>query len=235
MDWLREILSRCGALLERKQLDHDLDDELRAHLELAIEENLRRGMTETDARTAALRAFGSLTQIKESYRQQRAIPFLEVLAQDLRYGWRRLRMSPGFTLIAVLTLAIGIGANTAIFTLVQKILLRSLPVADPSRLYRIGDRTTCCYYDGFESDTGDFDLFSYDLYRNFRQSAPEFEQLTAVQAGGRGTACASETSGPDPSARNLCRETISPRSGSARMQGVYSASAMIKRARHRWW
>ena len=83
MDWLREILSRCGALLERKQLDHDLDDELRAHLELAIEENLRRGMTETDARTSALRAFGGLTQIKETYRQQRAIPFLEVLAQDL--------------------------------------------------------------------------------------------------------------------------------------------------------
>jgi predicted permease len=186
MDWLREIFSRFGALLTRRRLDHDLDDELYAHLDLAIEENLRRGMSQSEARTAALRAFGGLTQIKETYRVQRTIPFLEVLAQDLRYGWRRLRMSPGFTLIAVLTLAIGVGANTAIFTLVQGILLRSLPVADPSRLYRIGDRTTCCYYDGFESDTGDFDLFSYDLYRNFKQSAPEFEQLAAVQAGGSG-------------------------------------------------
>jgi len=186
LDWLRELLSRCGALLRKKQLDQDLDDEFEAHLELAIEENLRRGMTEPEARTTALRAFGGIAQTRETYRVQRGIPFLEVLIQDVRYAMRRLRASPGFTSIAVLTLALGIGANTAIFTLVQGILLRSLPVADPSRLYRIGDRTTCCYWADFESDSGDFDLFSYELYQQFKQAAPEFEQLAAVQAGGSG-------------------------------------------------
>ena len=102
----------------------------------------------------------------------------------LFYALRRLRRSPGFTTVVVLTLALGIGANTAIFTLVQQILLRSLPVADPSRLYRIGDRIHCCYFDSFESDDGDFDLFSYDLFKRFQSAAPEFDQLAAVQAGG---------------------------------------------------
>ena len=107
-----------------------------------------------------------------------------MLAQDIRYALRQLRNSPGFALTAILTLALGIGANTAIFTLVHSILLRSLPVTDPSRLYRIGDRQDCCYYDTFQNDDGDFDLFSYDLYLHLKQSAPEFEQLAAVEAGG---------------------------------------------------
>src|SRR5260370_42325325 len=114
------------------------------------------------------------------------MPFLEVLAQDTRYAIRQLRKSPGFTLTAVITLALGIGANTAIFTLVQGILLRSLPVNDPSRLYRIGDKNDCCYYENYQNDNGDFDLFSYDLYLHLKQAAPEFEQLAAVEAGGNG-------------------------------------------------
>jgi predicted permease len=103
--------------------------------------------------------------------------------QDMRYAVRQLRKSPGFALTAILTLALGIGANTAIFTLVQGILLRSLPVADPSNLYRIGDTDDCCVNGGFVGDNGDFDIFSYDLYQHFRKSAPEFEQLAAVQSG----------------------------------------------------
>lgn len=186
MDFIRILISRCAALFGRKKLDADLDEELRLHIDLAVDENLKRGMTPQQARTAALKEFGGMTQTSEDYRLQRGLPFLEILAQDVRYALRQLRKSPGFTLTAVITLALGIGANTAIFTLVQGILLRSLPVADPSRLYRIGDKDDCCYFDSFQNDNGDFDLFSYDLYLHMKQSAPEFEQLAAVQAGGNG-------------------------------------------------
>jgi predicted permease len=106
------------------------------------------------------------------------------LWQDIRYALRQLRKSPGFTLTAVLTLALGLGANTAIFTLVHGILLRSLPVVDPAQLYRIGDTDDCCVEGGFpDSDTGDYSIFSYDLYLHLKNSTPEFEQLAAVQAG----------------------------------------------------
>jgi len=108
---------------------------------------------------------------------------LNTFPQDLRYALRQLRKSPGFTLTAVITLALGIGANAAIFTLVQGILLRSLPVADPSQLYRIGDTDDCCVNGGFVGENGDFDIFSYDLYLHLKHEAPEFQQLAAVEAG----------------------------------------------------
>src|SRR5580704_12011912 len=111
---------------------------------------------------------------------------METLFQNLHYALRQLRKSPGFTITAVITLALGIGANTAIFTLVHGILLRSLPVADPARLYRIGDTDDCCVEGGFAGDagnTGDFPIFSYDLFQYLKASAPEFEQLAAVEAG----------------------------------------------------
>ncbi|HEX4021738.1 MAG TPA: ABC transporter permease [Acidobacteriaceae bacterium] len=104
------------------------------------------------------------------------------LWHDVRYALRQLRNSPGFAITAVLTLALGIGANTAIFTLVHAILIRSLPVGDPSQLYRIGDLDDCCVNGGFINENGDFDLFSYDLYKHLRDSAPEFSQLAAMQA-----------------------------------------------------
>lgn len=102
---------------------------------------------------------------------------------DLSFALRQLRKFPGFTTTVILTLALGIGANTAIFTLVHAVLLRSLPVDDPSSLYRVGDRDDCCVEGGFLNDDGDFDIFSYEMYLRFREAAPEFEQLAAFQAG----------------------------------------------------
>lgn len=111
---------------------------------------------------------------------------MQSLFQNVRYALRQLRKSPGFTLTAVLTIALGIGANTAIFTLVNGILLRSLPVADSSTLYRVGDTGDCCVEGGFPGDaskTGDFSIFSTALYDHLRNNTPEFESLAAMQAG----------------------------------------------------
>src|SRR5215831_19347710 len=102
---------------------------------------------------------------------------------DFKRAFRQFRKSPGFAATVILTISLGIGANTAIFTLVHAILLKSLPVADPRSLYRIGDRDDCCVNGGFINDVGDFDIFSYDLYRHFQDSTPEFEQLAAFQSG----------------------------------------------------
>jgi len=102
------------------------------------------------------------------------------LWQDLRYGWRILAKSPGFTIVAVLTLALGIGANTAIFTLVDAVMLRSLPVASPKQLYRLGDRENCCVLGGFQDDWA---IYSYSLYKQFRDHTPEFSEMAALQGG----------------------------------------------------
>jgi predicted permease len=102
---------------------------------------------------------------------------------DIKFALRQFSKAPGFAATVILTIALGIGANTAIFTLVHAILLKSLPVANPASLYRIGDLDDCCVNGGFINDNGDFDLFSYDLYREFQNNTPEFEQLAAFQSG----------------------------------------------------
>src|SRR5713101_8828117 len=123
----RVFIHRVAALFRHDHLEDDMDAELRSHLEMAVELNLRKGMTASDARREALRAFGGVDQIKEICRDQRGLPAVETALQDLRFGFRMLRRSPGFSTLAVLCLTLGIGANAAVFTWIEGILLRPFP------------------------------------------------------------------------------------------------------------
>ena len=137
MTWLRETVSRMAALFRKGRLERELAEELRGHLEMLAEENAHRGMTPEEARYAALRSFGGVEQAKESYREQRGLPAVETLTQDIRSGLTQLRRNPVFAAVAILTLALGIGANTAIFSVVYAVLLKPLPFRSPGQLVRV--------------------------------------------------------------------------------------------------
>ena len=126
-EFLGTFIGRLAALFRRRRLEDDLDEELRSHLEMAVERNLGKGMSAEDARREALRSFGGVEQTKESYRDQRGLPMIETTLQDLRFGLRMLRRSPGFSILAILCLTLGIGANAAVFSWVEGILFRPYP------------------------------------------------------------------------------------------------------------
>ncbi len=123
----RMFLYRLAALFRHRHLEDDLDAELRSHMEMAIELNLQKGMSAEDARREALRSFGGVEQTKEIYRDQRGLPMIETALQDLRFGLRMLRRSPGFSILAILCLTLGIGANAAVFSWIEGILFRPYP------------------------------------------------------------------------------------------------------------
>ncbi len=134
MRWQQEISFIVRRFIHRRRAERELDEEIRAHLEMEIEQNIADGMSPEEARLAARRSFGSVALAKEDSRTMWGFGSLEILWQDLRYSLRMMLKNPGFTMIAVLTLSLGIGANTAIFTLLDKVLIRTLPVEQPHQL-----------------------------------------------------------------------------------------------------
>ena len=160
-----------------------LREEMEGHVAMQAEENVRAGMTPTEARRQAVLKLGAVEAIREQYREEEGLPQLEHLLHDVRYALRQLRKSPGFTATAVITLALGIGATTAIFTLVHQVMLKSLPVTNPDELWRIGDKIRCCNWGGYTRATTAIISFSWEAYKNFREHTPEFVDLAALQAG----------------------------------------------------
>ncbi|HVT98494.1 MAG TPA: ABC transporter permease, partial [Acidobacteriaceae bacterium] len=171
-------------MFSRKRRYQELSESMREHLTERVDHLVSEGVPRKEAEFQARREFGNATRIEEQSREVWQWPRLDSLSADLKYALRQMKRSPGFAMVVIVTLALGIGANTAVFTLVYGILLRSLPVADPSHLVRIGDRDDCCYWNTVQNEDGDFDLFSYDAYRQMKAAAPEFEQLAAIEAGG---------------------------------------------------
>jgi macrolide transport system ATP-binding/permease protein len=165
----------------RRNSELRLREEMEQHLALQTEENICAGMKPEEARRQAVLKFGPAEAIQESYHAEAGLPLIERLLQDVRYALRRLRRAPVFTVTATLTLALGIGATTSIFTLVHAVLLKSLPVSKPDQLVRLGKEADCCVQGGYFRDK-DYSLVSYELYTHFRNKTKGFEVIRAIDA-----------------------------------------------------
>jgi predicted permease len=180
MRTLKRFLRRIASWATKRQDEERLRQEIEEHLALQAADNVRAGLSHEAARRQAALQFGAVESMKETYREQRGLPSMERLIQDVRLAVRRLRMAPAFTISSVLTLALGIGATTSIFSLVHAVLLKSLPVANPAELYRLGRESHCCYIGGF-SQKDEWSIVSYDLYKYLRDNTPGFSELAAFQ------------------------------------------------------
>ncbi|MGB7466659.1 MAG: ABC transporter permease [Candidatus Acidiferrum sp.] len=176
MKTVRSLIHRLRGLFRKEQLDRDMSDELAAHLEMHIADNVRAGMSPEEARRAALMQLGGMEQTKESMRERRSVPLLETVLHDVRFGLRMLRKSPGFTAVAVLTLALGIGANVAIFTLINGLILRPLPYPQPDRVVQVDRQMKEGPYYGMS-------LMEFRVYQRQNQT---FECLAAYDMLGSG-------------------------------------------------
>ena len=174
---LRAWLLRLAALFDKERRDRELADEMEAHLLLHIEENMRGGMSPEEARREAKIKLGGIEQTKENYRARRGLPILENFLRDLRFGARTLRKNPGFTAVAVLTLALGIGLNTSIFTILNGAALRLLPVPHADQVLAVSQ--TYRKLDGsiHRNVRENASFFSYSEYRAYREQNRVFTGL----------------------------------------------------------
>src|SRR5581483_8420453 len=172
MNW--RFVRRVGAFFTKRRLDHELEDELAAHVEFAVEENLERGMSLAEARRQALIRIGGLEQARYKQREARGLMRLDILLQDLRYTLRTLGRDIGFTAVAVLILALGIGANVAVFSVVNTLLLRPLPFENAQQLVWIAPPPTKC---GLSCAT-----YSTDAYDEFRVGSQSYQDVTGYFA-----------------------------------------------------
>jgi predicted permease len=171
-----EIWRRVRMLVRREEFARALEEEMGLHREMKETELRAGGADAREAQYAANRAFGNTTVLRERGREAWGWRWLEDFVADVRFGARMLRKSPGFTIVALMTLALGIGVNTAIFTLVHAVMLRSLPVAKPEQLYNFGANDNCCVMSGMQDN---FTLFSVPLYERLRDHSPEFQEVAA--------------------------------------------------------
>jgi putative ABC transport system permease protein len=190
---LNRLFARMWNFSLGRRGDDRMREEMEGHVAMQAEENVRAGMTPVEARRQAILTVGGLEAIREQYHEEEGLPLLEHLLDDFRYALRQFRKSPGFTITAVLTLALGIGATTAIFTLVEQVMLQSLQVTRPDQLWRIGFRPHCCGWAGYSQDhdddaPGNWNLFPWEAYKLFRANTTGFQELAALQAGNQSLA-----------------------------------------------
>src|SRR5579871_4861734 len=168
MSLLRKMTRGLRSLFRKEQVDDELSEEIGSFTEMATQEKMKQGLSREAALRAVRLELGTVEIAREEVRSATWESFVENLWRDIRFAVRSLRKSPGFSLVVVLTLTLGIGANTAIFTLINAVMLQKLPVPHPEQLYRLGDNNNCCVMVGFQGGDN-FVLYSFSLYQYLRE------------------------------------------------------------------